>query len=154
VKLLPDGVYKARFTMEKAVEMWQRSRTMQSLGILDVASFVSWILSPSTVVLETAEGWIIFHSLEPGFCADLMVSFEDHKLSERTGLIRDCLLWAFTSLDLHRISIRVPSSFRAYVRWAEEKLGFTNEGTLRAHRMMEGKPVNFTSLSLLSGEVL
>lgn len=120
----------------------------------DEVEFTQWLLDYGTVVLETEEGYLVFYDMIKDHSASFIALFYDQKLSARTGLIRDCLLWAFTSFNLSRIAILVPSSFFAFLRWAKNKLGFKEEGCLRSYRLAHGQPVNYVVLSMLSEEVL
>lgn len=151
--LLPDGVHNARFDRLKVHTFYENSRGLRSMFENEV-EFTKWLLSYNTVVLEMEEGYLVFYDMVPGHSASFVALFYDQKLSTRTGLIRDCLLWAFTSLDLTRIAILVPSSFFAFLRWAKEKLSFKEEGRLRSYKVARGQPVNYVVLSMLSEEVL
>lgn len=151
--LLPEGTYAARFDKSKVHNFFENSKGLRSM-FEDEVDFTKWLLAYNTVVLEMEEGYLVFYDMIPHHSASFIALFYDQKLSARTGLIRDCLLWAFTSLDLTRIAILVPSSFFAFLRWAKEKLGFKEEGRLRAYRLSKGLPVSYVVLSMLNEEVL
>lgn len=151
---LPEGVWEARFDKRKFSSVYTKSRELRSIGIEDEVDFVRWAISPSTVIFECDEGMIFLYDLIPHFSCKLMVSFYDGKLSPRTGLVHEILLWAFVNLDLLRVSIWVPSSFLAFTRWATEKLGFKEDGKIRSHAILRGRPVNYSVLSMLCEEAL
>lgn len=69
-----------------------------------------------------------------------------------TEAVRELVAFAFDSLGLHRIEIRCAPE-NAKSRAIPERLGFTNEGTLRdVLRMADGTFQSLMMYSLLSGE--
>lgn len=150
--LLPKGIYSARFTREKIQDWYPRCSTLKGIGIKAEYQFTDWITSPETVVLEMDGGAIFFYDMVWGVRASFMALMFDGKLSMRTGLVRDALLWAFLTFNLQRIGIQVPSSFLAFTRWAK-KLGFTDEGRLRHWDRIEGHPCSHILMSILAEEV-
>jgi hypothetical protein len=148
---LPKGIYPARFTVAKLKQWWPECTTLKGIGLKTEDHFAEWITSPQTIVLEMDGGAIFFYDMVWGVRASFMALMFDGKLSMRTGLVKDALLWAFLTFNLQRIGIQVPSSFLAFTRWAK-KLGFTDEGRLRHWDRVEGHPCSHILMSILAEE--
>ena len=57
--------------------------------------------------------------------------FFDHKLANKRVLCLNAMQWAFEHLDLHRLSVEIPTYARALANFARKKLGFRYEAEAR-----------------------
>jgi hypothetical protein len=134
-------------------EIWNRVRNLDAIFSddtrYDPVEFSKNLLKDA-VLLEVEDGGIMSLSdLHPGTYAQAHLTFWDRHLSSRTKLIQECLFWAYTSFDLHRIEVIIPAFARAIRRFLKEKLGFTEEGVLRKRSKYKGDFIDQIVLSLL-----
>ena len=159
INRLPKGVKYAQLTKEKVHYWWDKLKNFDKLfndeAYYDEYSFFSHMFSENTHILEVEDNGIIVlnHEIE-GLKAEAHVSFWDFKLSARTKLLQECLLWAILEFDLHRIEIAIPEFSRALRRFVEKRLHFQYEGRLRETMWYKGQLVDIIILSILRKEVL
>jgi RimJ/RimL family protein N-acetyltransferase len=68
-----------------------------------------------------------------------------------TDAIRQVLDYGFSDLDLNRVELTVDEE-NARGRRCYEKCGFSEEGLLRQHRIVDGKPGNTVVMAMLKSE--
>jgi hypothetical protein len=153
---LPKGVKFCNLTKEKALYFWNKVKGYDKLFTDDVRwdeiSFYERLYHPNTVLLEEENGLLILSDLKPGFFTTVHVVFWDHKLSVRTGLLKDCLVWVFQEYNLQRIEAVIPEFSRTLKRFIE-KLGFRYEGTLRKRLLFKGQFYDTIVYSILREEL-
>lgn len=82
--------------------------------------------------------WVVYHGANPmGIVllnevqvhvdAKAHFVFFDHKLMDKTGVCNSMLEWSFEQLDLHRISVEVPTYAAALASFLRKRLGFRYE---------------------------
>ena len=154
----PLGTWIAAFDKPKLIWLWEKFAPYDALWaddkMRDPEVFQRRFLDKSTVTLETEGGLMMLERMLPGVRGEVHFMFWDHKLSARTELLKDCVLWAFLSFDLERLETFVADYARAVRRFVEEKLGFTYEGTLRHRVKHQGRFIDMKVYSILRNEVL
>jgi RimJ/RimL family protein N-acetyltransferase len=106
------------------------------------------------LVFRVESGFVFLLRVIPALRAEVHVWFPDHKLSARTGLLKDLILWGFLEFDLQRLETFVASTTRPVKRFLRERLGFKYEGTMRRRRWNAGRLIDIEIYSLLREEVL
>lgn len=159
INQLPEGVKYAVLTKEKVHYWWSKLKNFDKLfnddTYYDEINFFNKMFHENTHILEVADnGIIVFDNVVEGLKAQAHVSFWDFKLSARTQLLRDCLIWAILEFNLHRIEILIPEFSRALRRFVERRLKFQYEGRLRETMWYKGQLVDIIILSILRREVL
>jgi len=154
----PEGTWLAAFDKRKLVWLWEKFAPYDALWaddkMRDPEVFMRRFLDPSTVCLETDGGVMLLERILEGVRAEVHFMFWDHKLSARTELLKECLLWAFLSFGLERVETFVADYARAVRRFVEEKMGFTYEGTLRHRVKHQGRFIDMKVYGILKDEVL
>lgn len=120
----------------------------------DVEAFFFSTFKKDTILLDLPNGILTLSDIRPGLAAECHAVFFDRKLTNKTTLVRDCILWAFFEFDLHRMSASIPATSVALRRWMMKSLGFSYEGTMRDDFWYKGKLTSSVVLSILRGEVL
>lgn len=156
---LPEDVRFCPVSKEKILYLWDKLKHFDKLftddTFYDEVSFTSHLSSRNLVILEVGDnGIIVINNIIEGLKAQVHVSFWDFKLSARTELLRDCLIWAILQFDLHRVEMLIPEFSRALRRFAEGKMGFKYEGRLRKTMWYKGQLTDVILLSILREEVL
>ena len=154
---LPDGVEFVRPTLEQIDELWDRVRDHEALFPQDyMRSRNQWIavlMDPGTILLSFDGGVGIFTHAIHGLSTDIHLIVWDHKLSPRTILFQDILVWAFLSFGFERIQCELPSYSKALMRYIDKKLGFRYEGTKRCSVRHNGKVIDSMIYSLTKEDV-
>ena len=146
---LPHFTRVGQFDGARIRGLWSMCASLPSfrLGCKDVSEFGKVMVDEQTIALESDWGWVFFTNLQNGR-ATVSFSFLDGQLSEHTEMAKECIRWAMDDLGLHRVQAIVPSSWKAYLRWLEDKIGFKREGILR--QWTNG---NAVMLSLIKEEI-
>ena len=157
--LLPKGVKYACLTKERVHYWWEKLKNFDKLfnddTYYDEINFFNKMFHENTHILEVEDnGIIVLDNVVEGLKAQAHVSFWDFKLSARTELLRNCLIWAILEFKLYRIEISIPEFSRALRRFAEKRLHFKYEGRLRETLWYKGQLVDMIVLSILRREVL
>jgi hypothetical protein len=159
IKLIPTptGTHFCTFTAEKLHSLWESVKNLDKLFSDDERwneeLFFKRMLDEK-VVLETDGGLMILSDITENLRAAGHFIFWDHKLSPRTELLRECILWAFIQFNLQRLEVLIPEYARALIRFVEEKLKFKFEGRMRHRMMYKGQLCDVLILSLLKEEVV
>ena len=156
---LPKGVKYAKLTKEKVHYWWEKLKNFDHLfnddTYYDEINFFTKMFGENTHILEVEDkGIMVLDNVIEGLKAQAHVSFWDFKLSARTKLIQDCLIWAILEFNLYRIEISIPEFSRALRRFVERRLNFKYEGRLRETLWYKGQLVDMIVLSVLRREVL
>jgi hypothetical protein len=104
--------------------------------------------------LEFPTGLLILKNLKEGLRGEVHITFWDRKLSDKTEMIKDALVWAMMEFDLHRLEAFVPEVSRAVKHFIQKRLGFVYEGRMRKRNWYEGRLIDVLIFSLLREEVL
>ena len=154
---LPEGAQILSFTRDKLHELWETVREYPSTfadGTKDPEQFIARLLARDSVVIELEGGIILFENIQPGMKAEFHATFWDHKLSARTDILKEILIWAFLTFGLERLETYVAVYARAVRRFLTERLGFIYEGTLRNGFRNQGDLHDLEIYSILKEEVL
>jgi len=154
---LPPGVALGSYTAEKIKNLWDILRKYPSTfadGTKNVENFVERILAGDSIVLELDGGIILVENIREGHSAEFHATFWDHKLSARTGTLKQCIYWLFLVFQLERLETFVADYARAVRRFLTGKLGFQHEGTLRNAFRNNGELHNLDVYSIIKSEVL
>lgn len=155
---VPDGVRLMTLTTEKALSVWNKLQEYTSRfgedDFRNLNMFLERFYAKDSQIFELPFGIVFLEHILPGHRAEVHVSFWDHKLSEHTELLRDCLLWAFLTFDLHRIETFVDAKAKAVRRFLEKRMGFTHEGVMRERLKLHGEYIDVHVFGILREEVL
>lgn len=155
---LPSGVTHKILTKQALWDLWEKARhharMFSDATRGDPVQFWRNMLKDS-VILETddGEGILTLSNVKPGLCAEAHLTMFDHKLSPRKELIRQCMVWAFITFDLHRIEVFIPALGHTLRRVLKD-IGFTEEGRLRNRSWYQGELIDTIVLSMLREEAL
>ena len=154
---LPEGVWHKTLSKESLLELWDRvkgfDRLFSDSTRGDPTSFWKNLLS-DCIVLETEGGILTLRNIQEHLSGEAHLIFWDCKLSPKTELVRECLVWAFTTFDLQRIGTSIPVYAKALRRFLTDRLGFQIEGRLRNNAFFDGVLIDTLILSILREEIL
>ena len=93
----------------------------------------AWLTDPDNLVWEVWRGGELVGILSlsrivRGLDAVGHFAFFDRQLLGRRQLVLAMLRWAFSELDLQRLSVEIPDHLEPLIRFARTKLGFRYEG--------------------------
>jgi hypothetical protein len=154
----PEGTKLAVFDQQKIDDLWSICQPMSKIfsdetrG--DKEAFVKGLLDRHTQTLEFPTGLLILKNLKEGLRGEVHITFWDRKLSDKTEMIKDALVWAMMEFDLHRLEAFVPEVSRAVKHFIQKRLGFVYEGRMRKRNWYEGRLIDVLIFSLLREEVL
>jgi hypothetical protein len=154
---LPEGLKLATFNREKLVNLWEIVRQFPSTfadGSKNPEIFINRLLAEDSIVFETSGGIILIEKLKPKVSAEFHATFWDHKLSPRTKMLKDLIIWLFMVFELERLETYVASYARAVRRFLVDKLHFVFEGRLRNAFKNQGNLHDLEIYSILKSEVL
>lgn len=154
-----DAPMLSRWYADREVVHWlHRSEDPPTFGSPEVylAKIRELCASDSEIrfIVETGAlpvGDIGLTGIHPCGRAELSIAFGE-KVYWAKGLgraaIRVLLAFGFEALDLRRISLVVDADNARGIR-CYEAAGFRSEGTLRAHRLRYGKPLDMLAMAIL-----
>ena len=155
---LPKGVVLASYSLEKLTKLWDKMRHYDSLFVHDDTrnpeTFVKQFLDPATSILEIENGIMLMRKIVPHLSGEVHFSFFDHKLSPRTELLKECLIWAFLTYDLERIDTQVADYAHAIKSFLTRKMNFVHEGKMRNKARHNGNLIDVHIYSILKREVM
>lgn len=155
---LPGDFKLLVFSEEKLNYIWEKIKDFETIFVDDRMSkketYLKQFVKRDTIVLENEGGIIIITKIDPGLKATFHPVFWDHKLSARYEDLKDALLWLFMYFNLERVDTQIAPYAKTSIRFIEEKMGFTYEGTLRSYVRRKGLPMDMKVYSILRGEVL
>ena len=157
---LPSEVALVTLTREKIKQLWEKQR--QHDALFDDScrgkeeKFVRGLLSPDSIIFELKDGngVMVLDHIIPGSRADAHLAFWDRKLSKRTEIVKQTLVWCFITKDLRRVQVWLPTYAGATRRFVCKNLGFTEEGILRNFVWYKGELFDVHVCSILREEVL
>jgi hypothetical protein len=155
---LPDGAWLGSYDREKLIDIWHRIKDYSNLfaddDMKDPEVYLKKFLDRHSVIIETDGGFMSVLNIKEGLKAEAHFCFWDKKLSARSELIKDCMVWTFLQFDLFRLETFVADYARAVRRFLEKRLGFTYEGTMRDALRHDGQLIDKHVYSILREEVL
>jgi len=155
---LPEGFTLLPRTEERLQELWKKLEPLHGIfsddNLHNLRTFSQYFLDFNTIILAHEQGVVILRDLIRGLKGEVHLAFWDNKLSPRTDVLKECLIWAFLTYDLYRIGTFVPDYARAVKRFIENKMHFRKEGTLRSWGWHKGRLVDVGIYSILREEVL
>ncbi len=107
-----------------------------------------------SVLLEIPGCLILLESIIPGCRLEVHLAVYDKKLSDKTEMLKELLVWAFLHFNLHRIETFLAQDYHTIRRFIEEKLGFKFEGILRCRGLRRDRPIDVKVYSILRNEVI
>ena len=155
---LPEGVKLCELTKQKTYALWDKVKNYEVLFSDDIRWSVVWFFermwNEETVVLETEGGLLILTGVKPNaITAGVHIIFWDHKLSARTELFKECLVWAFLQFGFYRLEALIPEFCRGLQRFMQEKLKFVCEGRMRDRILYKGQLADVKIYSILRKEM-
>ena len=155
---LPGDFKLVIFSKEKLDFIWNKIKDFESIFVDDRMNkkevYLKQFVKRDTIVLENEGGIIIITNIDPGLKATFHPVFWDHKLSARKEELKDVLVWGFLYFNLERVDTQIAPYAKGAIRFIEEKMGFTYEGTLRSYVKRKGNPMDMKVYSILRTEVL
>ena len=155
---LPDGAWLGTYDRDKLISIWHKIKEYDNLfaddDMKDPEEYLRKFLDRRTVIIETDGGFMSLMNIRRGLKAEGHFCFWDHKLSPKTELIKDCMIWSFLQFDLQRLETYVADYAHAVRRFVERKLGFVYEGTMRDALIHDGRLIDMLIFSILREEVL
>lgn len=100
-------------------------------------------------------GILRLSEVEPGCNAKAHYMFFDSRLKDKTPILRAWKDWAFSQLNLRRITVEVPANAFVLAKHAVKELGFGGdytykglpvEGVMRGATVLDGKPLDIIIL--------
>jgi len=156
---IPEGLHLYQLTRERAESLWTKvqpyDRLFSDETRGDKEGWMRNLFDSRTLVLETddTQGLLFLSRIHEGLKAEVHAIMFDHRLAERTDLVRRGLVWAFVAFDLHRIGASIPAASRALRRWMM-KLGFDVEGVVRNDFWYKGVLADSLLMGVTREEIL
>ena len=105
-------------------------------------------------------GILRLSEVEPGCTAKAHYMFFDGHLKDKTPILQAWKEFAFTKMQLRRVTVEVPSNAFALAKHAVKYLGFGGgyeyrnlpvEGVIRQAKVLDGKPLDLIILGCVNG---
>ena len=156
---MPKGVRLMELTPDKVKELWDKLHVID--GLFDDMTkgnfqlFVSRLQAPDSVWLEREDGNGILYltSVIPGLSAFGHVVYWDKRLRGREDFTLECLHWLMDMLRLRKVNVWLPDYSKAAHAFIK-RLGFTQEGKLRAWSFSGGKLFDMHTFGIMYEEVI
>lgn len=122
----------------------------------DAGNFMRLITEPNSIWLEIWDveqvvGLIRFAHLEQVVDIDAHIIFLDRNLSDKVGICKEAVKWAFANLPIQRISVETPFYYYQTIRLVCD-VGFTIEGERRKAVLIRGRWANMKLLGITRAE--
>ncbi len=157
---LPSEVKLVTLTAPKIKQLWEKQKNFDVLFTDDTRgkeeTFIRGLLDDATQIFELVDGQgiLVLNHISPGSSATAHLSFWDHKMLPRVGVVKQTLMWAFINWDLRSVQVYAPERSRAVHRFVTKRLGFKPVGVLRNYSWHDSRLVNLHMFDLIREEIL
>lgn len=142
-----------RETLDHYWELLKDNKTTFMEGATTREQFEHHMFGDS-ILIDIPGCLILLQRLIPNCRMEVHLAIHDKRLSNKTDMLKEMIVWAFLQFNLHRVETFIAQDYHAIRRFIEERLGFKFEGILRSRGLRGDRPIDVKAYSILRSEVI